>query len=144
MTSSEYKEIDLQSGQVLFRENDTAKNVYLVKSGILIGLKNADNRLVKVGQFLTRDFIGIVNIFEGRKYSESVIAETDAKLIVLPANEISLTIKNSPEWISKLLFTITGRLESGLDLLAEHKINDEQSGEFHQELEAKYRKFLKE
>lgn len=144
MSDSVYKEIKLKQGEVLFKEGDSARNIYLVKEGILIGLKNTDSRIIKVGQFQSRDFIGVVNIFESKKYKESVVAELDSVLVVLPADEIRSVVGGSPEWINKLINTIMSRLDSGLELLAEHKISDEQSGEFHQELEAKYRKILKD
>lgn len=144
MSDSVYKEIKLKQGQVLFREGEASKNVYLVKTGILVGVKNADNRIIKAGQFHARDFIGVVNILESKKYKESVIAEMDSVLVVLPADELRSVIGTSPEWINKLVNTIMSRLESGLDLLAEHKISDENSGEFSQEVEAKFRKLLKD
>ncbi|EQC43370.1 Crp/Fnr family transcriptional regulator [Bacteriovorax sp. Seq25_V] len=139
-----YKETRVESGTVLFKENSPANCIFLFKSGRAVGTKESDGRLIKVGSFTTGDFVGAVDSIWGKEYKESVFAESELIVIPLPIGDISSVIETCPEWIRKLLKTIVTRLEHSLELVTEHKINDETSEPFDNETEAKFRMLLKE
>ncbi len=143
MSYTFYKETRIESGTILMKENDSASCIFLLKSGVAIGAKENSGRLIKVGSFLAGDFVGAVDSIWSKKYKESVFAESDLIVIPLPINDVSKVIETCPEWIRKLLKTLVTRLDHSLELVTEHKINDETVVPFDNETEARFRMLLK-
>lgn len=143
MNDIAYKEIKIAAGSVLLKENTTSDFIYVVKSGVLIGVKESDGRLIKTSNFGEGDFLGVVDIFENEVYKESVISQTASIVLALPARDIKNVVKKSPAWLGSLVKVITSRLNHGLNIISEHKINNESDDTFSIEQESNLRKVLK-
>lgn len=147
MQITSYKELSLQEGDVLFKENELGNHIFIVKAGELITLKENSGRLLPTGLHRETDFVGAIHGVGGGEYREAAIARTNAIVIPIPINDIEKVVDECPNWIRLLLNTIVERLDHSLSFLCEHKIMEDLShyGEvFTDEDAALYRKKLKE
>jgi CRP/FNR family cyclic AMP-dependent transcriptional regulator len=77
-------ERELGSGSTVFREGDEGRSMYVVESGELIAVRNAESgRSVKLMRLVPGDFFGETTLIEMQPRPFSVIVEQDARLLEL-------------------------------------------------------------
>lgn len=140
-----YEPSALTNEQILFKEGDAAPFVFLVKSGKFVTVKNNNGRLVPTGVHKKGDFLGVSGGINRNVYDESCFSVESAEVVPIPVTEVSKIIDSNELWLKKIVNTIIERLDSAIDILAEHKIFDTSKSSnfvFSDEVEARFRKLM--
>ncbi len=83
------RQSDLEHGGTVFREGDQGRSMYVVEWGELMALQNsASGRPVKLLRFAAGDFFGETTLIEMQPRPFSVVAESDARLLELTAQDL--------------------------------------------------------
>ncbi len=99
------KRKELKKGELLYRENESGDNVFLIESGEFAFLQKGSTDQIerRQSQTRTRGYLGVEILFGSEEYQDSLMACDDASVIVLPAADIEETIRTSDD-IKAMLF----------------------------------------
>lgn len=98
-------------GEILFRQNDPARAVYLVQSGcIAIYLSTADGRELVINEMVPGDCFGELSLITGQPRSTSATAREYTRLIVIPNEVFQIGLSKEPELLTRILKTTASRL----------------------------------
>lgn len=143
---SKYEEKTFARGDVLFREGDKVKSLYLLKSGSAILVSNNNDRFVPLYYLDDRGLIGEDCVFKKDSTANySVVFLNATKVVEIPKSDIMSYINDSADWIKTILTDMADKCSKTSSLIVEHKIIDEKlSGNksFGDEMEATIRKAL--
>jgi len=114
----------LKRGEVLFREGDGGRELYVVRVGTMLVSKPV---LGHVEQVLARlgpgELIGDISLFDGAPRSATVTAESDAEVYCLDHENLQLLTEASPRAAAAFFFqlgkTFSARLRESGRLVAE-------------------------
>ena len=140
-----YEPSSLSELELLFKEGEDSEFIFLVKSGKLVTVKENNGRLVPTGMHKTGDFLGVSGSVNKDKYDESCFSVEKVEVVPIPVQEVKKIIDSNELWLKKIVGTIIERLDSAIDILAEHKIFDTSKNSdfvFSDEIEAKFRKLI--
>lgn len=124
LSNQDDETINIKKGEILFLEGEFSKSLYIIIKGTMQAYKEEQFRLIPVGFFREREFLGIVDVFEDRPYSSTILAYEDTQLLEIKKKDILGLIQTSPYWLYQLLMTLAGRLRGIQDLITEHKLID--------------------
>lgn len=131
--------------EVLFKEGDTARSLYIVKRGTVICLKRSKDRLIPVFRAEAGDVVGENAILGGNPYGYSAVTITNAELIEISASNFTQILKQSPDWLVGLTATMVQRFENTANLVAENRVFNEtilSEEEFPSSVENQFKKML--
>ncbi len=131
--------------KLLFKEGEPVSKLYLIKSGEVLCLKQAKDRLVPVFRARDNDVIGENAMIEGSVYSYSAITNSHVELIEIPTTNFSQILKDSPRWLVDLTATMIERFQHTANLIAENRIIHEaivSEENFTSEQEIEFKKLL--
>jgi len=131
--------------EVLFKEGDVARSLYIVKRGTVICLKRSKDRLIPVFRAEAGDVVGENAILGNSPYGYSAITVTNAELIEIGSSSFSQILKQSPEWLVGLTSTMVQRFENTANLVAENRVFNEtilSEEEFPTSVENHFKKML--
>ncbi|MBN2322979.1 MAG: GGDEF domain-containing protein [Spirochaetes bacterium] len=103
-----FKLIDIPAGEILFREGDEGKELFIVKSGkvaITIGLSDGKQRELR--EFSKGDFFGEMSIFENAPRSATCVAKERSGLYSLHVNDFFEIMERSPETSIKIMYRMS-------------------------------------
>jgi len=81
--------VELKRGSAVFREGEQGRSMYVVQSGELLAMQNGERgKPIKLLRFLFGDFFGEMTLIEMQPRPFSVIAESDARLLELTAQDL--------------------------------------------------------
>jgi len=106
------QKITLQKGELLFKESDASRAMYLVQRGMLRVFKGKQTGDIEIGTIHTGQVLGELAFLDGNPRSASVEALTECVLIEISGPTFLATLAEMPEWIKILLKTIVGRLRA--------------------------------
>jgi len=114
----------LKRGEVLFREGDGGRELYIVRAGTVLVSKPV---LGRVEQVLARlgpgELLGDMSLFDGEPRSATATAESDAAVLCLDPEGLRLLTEASPRTAAAFFFQLvrvfTGRLRESGNLVAE-------------------------
>ncbi len=113
----------VKKGELLFKEGDSCKNLFLVSDGLFLLFTQSDKRIVPLYVINPGEMIGEESLFD-KKYKFSCVALEDSKLHLVSLKDIKTTLESSPEWVNKIFQILTERLSSAQEIIREHKIID--------------------
>jgi lysophospholipid hydrolase len=106
-----FAEIDVEEGQVLFRQGDAAEAMYIVRDGMLRAVRSEDpGPPILVGRMGPGALIGEIALLLGGRRNATVIAERKSKLARLEAKEADALLARNPELRSDILAIARQRL----------------------------------
>ena len=114
----------LKRGEVLFREGDGGRELYIVRSGTVLVSKqvrgNVEQVLARLGP---GELLGDMSLFDGAPRSATVTAESDAAVLCLDRESLRLFTEASPQAAAAFFFQLarvfTARLRQSGNLVAE-------------------------
>jgi CRP-like cAMP-binding protein len=112
----------LKKDDVLFKEGDDPKFMYLVMSGKIVCLKQAKERFIPVYLAEDQSIIGEEAALTSKPYAYSAIATEPAEVIQIDANLVKNVLEAAPHWINDLLVTFGDRASETQGAIAEHRI----------------------
>ena len=112
--ASTLKVVDIESGEVLCRENEPGDSLYIVVDGrveILLGIETQDEKLITtIGP---GDFIGEMSlVLPGGLRTASVRAATPARLWMMTRADFDALLHRQPTLAYAMIRTLTRRLDS--------------------------------
>lgn len=147
MTFTSYEPSSFENESLIFKEGNSAEYIILIKSGEIVTLKDHNGRLVPTGLHRKGDFLGVSGGINRGIYDESGFSIGEVEVVPIPVSEVSNIIDSNELWLKKIINTTIDRLDSAVNILAEHKIFDtskNSSFTFDDEVEARFRKLINE
>ena len=100
----------LSPGDVLIKEGENSRSVYLVKSGQLQAVHKKEDRVTVLGQILEGEFVGEMAYINGEPRSADVVALSDCELIEFGVDRLDSLLFKKPSWSKALMKTLSKRL----------------------------------
>lgn len=101
----------LATEEILFREGDEAKSVFIVKRGEMQAIKGSDSDAKVLGRVQIGEFVGEMAHINGEPRSATVKAVTDCELIEIPMGTLDTVLFTKPAWSKALVSTLSRRLK---------------------------------
>jgi CRP-like cAMP-binding protein len=108
--------------KVLFKEDEIATKLYMIKSGEVVCLKAANDRLIPVFVAKENDIIGESAMMKDFINTYSAISLTSVEVIEIPALNFRRVMETSPQWIVDLTATMISRFQNTAHLIAENRV----------------------
>lgn len=131
--------------EVVFKEGETAKALYIIKRGTVVCLKHSKDRLIPVFRAEAGDVVGENAILGDKPYGYSAVTLTTAELIEITTVNFTQILKKSPDWLRGLTATMVQRFEHTANLVAENRVFNESilsEEEFSSSVENRFKKML--
>ena len=131
--------------EVLFKEGESAKALYIIKRGTVICLKRSKDRLIPVFRAEAGDVVGENAILGNNPYGYSAVTITTAELVEITTSNFKEILKNSPDWLVGLTATMVQRFENTAHLVAENRVMNDaimSEEEFTSSVENQFKKML--
>lgn len=106
-----YKIRFLSANEVLIKDGEEGKFVYIVRSGKLKAIKKIDGQESLLGHIEPGEFVGEMAHINGELRSADVISITDAELIEIPSHSLDSVLFSKPSWSKALMRTLSKRLK---------------------------------
>lgn len=101
----------LSSDEILFREGELARSVFVVKKGELVAYKQQSEKTVVLGSIGEGEFVGEMAHFNGEPRSATVKALKSSELIEIPSGTLDMVLFSKPAWSKALIATLSKRLK---------------------------------
>lgn len=110
--TTEYTLRHLEAGELLFKEGDETKSVYIVKNGTLKAYSDnvAGGRII-LGEIGAGEFVGEMGHFNHEPRSATIEALTEVDLVEIPMSSLDNVIFSKPSWAKALVKTLSQRLK---------------------------------
>jgi len=104
----------LKAGDILFREGDWGKEIFLVKSGALRVFQKTGNGedVVDLAKIETHELVGEMAFVDDEPRSATVEALEDTELIGIPVQDFNSYVDAQMIWVKAVIKTLAGRLRS--------------------------------
>jgi CRP-like cAMP-binding protein len=112
-----------EQSAVIFKEGDTAKKLFIIKTGEVLCLKNFKGKLTPIFKAGKGDIVGESAMIEGAPFTYSAIALTSVEAVVLDAQDMHEVLKMSPGWLSNLTSTMVTRFNNTANLIAANRVH---------------------
>ncbi len=110
--AAEYTLKHLEPGELLFKEGDITKTVYIVKNGTLKAYSDAlAGGQVTLGEIGAGEFVGEMGHFNHEPRSATIEAVTEVDLVEIPMSSLDSVIFSKPSWARALVKTLSQRLK---------------------------------
>jgi len=105
--------VNLQSGEILFREGDAGEHMYIVVSGDLeiLMAPNTDNELI-LNRVPQGEYIGEMSLITGAPRTASVRAHGDVVLLSMSRAQLMDLLQSHPQLASTMVHVLSHRLDN--------------------------------
>jgi len=104
------KVLNLQKGDILFKEGDRSRAMYILQEGSLRLFKKKGAGCIELAVIHHGEVIGEMAFFDGEPRSASAEALAPCKLLVISFEQMSLSLTRLPSWLSSLIQSVVKRL----------------------------------
>lgn len=116
--------VEYKKGDILFREGEQSKDLYIIQNGIVKIYKEVDGERYPIAVVHSGQFIGELSFFDGKPRSATAEAATDIKVIRLDQKRLESEIKKLPSWLLVMIRSIAERMRGADDLVKRNKVVD--------------------
>lgn len=117
--------VNMKRNAVVFAEGDSSAFVYIVKRGKIRVVKESSGQLISLALIKKHDFLGELTIFDDKPRSASAIVEEDCEVVMIKKTDLRKVLKTCPDWVHRILDTLSERLRDSNEILREHGISDD-------------------
>ncbi len=107
---------------VIFKEGLPANKLFIVKSGEVLCLKSANDRLIPIFLAKEGDILGESAMMDKLDYTYSAISLSQVEVLEIPSQNFDQVFKMAPNWLKDLLTTMITRFQSTSNLVAQNRI----------------------
>lgn len=124
---SEYEEVTLNDGDVLFKADQKCDSCFIVRNGhIACFSMSSDKRVipmfsVKDNGLIAEDCV----LSEKPRYEYNAVALTRTVLVKIPRKDVMTYLNEAGDWMKNILFDLSDKVKNTTDVVVEHKIVDE-------------------
>ncbi len=104
------KVLGLGPGDVIVKEGDTDKTIYLVQSGKLNVFVSENGRPKKVGEINEGELLGVMAFVTNSPRSATVIAASECELVKVSGESFNKTMDKLPPWLQGFIKTLMKRI----------------------------------
>ena len=97
--------------EVLIKDGEEGKFVYIVRSGRLKACKQQEGKEVILGYIEAGEFVGEMAYINGELRSADVVSLVDTELIEIPSHSLDSVLFSKPSWSKALMKTLSKRLK---------------------------------
>lgn len=110
----------ISSGEILLIENEPAEYGYFILSGILRTIRtNSEGRIQVLARFSRSEPVNLISLLSAPKYNRATIdALSDTDLYALSATDLDYLITKYPDFSTRLLQQLAGRIGNLTDKIA--------------------------
>jgi CRP/FNR family transcriptional regulator, cyclic AMP receptor protein len=99
-------------GQVLIRENEISRKMFVVRHGKVRVYKTYMGQKITIAVLGEGEIFGELSFFDGQPRSATVEAVTNVEAFVIDSDEAQEAFKGLPEWFQPIVKTVFNRLRS--------------------------------
>jgi CRP/FNR family transcriptional regulator, cyclic AMP receptor protein len=118
--------IEFKKGDILFREGENSKELYIIQNGIVKIYKEVEGQRLPIATVHAGQFVGELSFFDGKPRSATAEAATDLKVIKLDQAKLEREIKKLPSWLLVLIRSIADRMRGADEIVKRNKVVDSQ------------------
>lgn len=107
---SDQQVLKLKDGELLFREGDLSREMFIIQKGAIEVFKDIKGSNVILGQIQRGSMVGEMSLLESLPRSASARAIGDVVLIVLDPGSFLLKIRRDPTFAFELMKQLSGRI----------------------------------
>jgi CRP-like cAMP-binding protein len=111
-----------ESRELIYKEGDSARNLFLITHGEVLILRFSKERLIPVYIAKEGDVIGENAMLEGSIYQNSAISLSRVELIEMPSVSFKQVFLDSPNWLKDLTVSMVNRYQMTASLIADNKV----------------------
>ena len=115
---------EYKKGDVIIREGDLGREMFIIKSGSVDVVKRDDDKLIVLATLERGDFFGEMAILENVSRTAMVIARETTSLIVLNIGSFFIKIRKDPSFA----FNMMQKMSKRIRILNEKLLKKEGSG----------------
>ncbi|MBI5508360.1 MAG: Crp/Fnr family transcriptional regulator [Deltaproteobacteria bacterium] len=122
---------EFAKGQVLFREGETGKEMYVIQSGkvrISMKVRDVEKTLVTLG---AGEFFGEMSILNNKPRSASATVDEEAKLLVIDPKTFEAMVRGNAEIAVRMIKKLAQRLQEADDQIENLLLRDHNSRVVH-------------
>ncbi|MEP4378373.1 MAG: cyclic nucleotide-binding domain-containing protein [Alphaproteobacteria bacterium] len=101
-----------QDGEVIVREGDLTREMYIIQSGQAVATKRAGDHEIILNTMEKGDFFGEMSLLESEPRSATVRAKGEVRVYVIHSGGFLLKIRRDPTFAFEMLQKMSGRIRS--------------------------------
>ena len=101
---------DFSKGDVIIREGDPGREMYIIKSGSVEVIKSDGNRDIVLATLSRGDFFGEMAILESAHRTATVKAMETSRLVVLTTGNFMIKLKKDPTFAFQIMQKMSKRI----------------------------------
>ena len=106
-----------RAGQIIFRENDPADQLYIIAKGVVAIRKLKGEGYVEFARLYSKEVLGELGFFDRGTRSASAVALTDVELLCVPFDGLDRIYSTVPEYMKTIFSCIARRLRSADEII---------------------------
>ncbi len=106
-----------RTGQVLFREGDPSKSLFIIKKGTVSIRKAKGNSYVEIAKLYTNEVIGEMTFFDRLPRSASAFAATDLEVMEITFESLDQIYSQVPEYLKTIMAALADRLRKANEMI---------------------------
>jgi len=110
-----------QAGEVIFKEGDDSKCMYLVNSGVISVRKKKGTGLVEIAKINEKEVIGELSFLDRLPRSATAVAVAPCELLEIPFDSIDADYAKLPDYIRKIISAVAARLRAADEIIRQFK-----------------------
>lgn len=108
--STEEIEQEFQAGEIIVREGDDSRELYILQSGSVEVTKKSNGKDVKLTSLRKGEFFGEMSLLEGELRSATVKALSDTTVLVIKPGGLLLMMRRDPTFAFEMLQQLSARI----------------------------------
>ena len=133
MVNRSYQSEIYKDGEVIVREGDESRDMYVIQSGAVLVTRRIGGKRVELAQLERGNFFGEMSLLESVPRNATIRAVGETRLLVIKRGELLLKIRRNPTFALEMLQQMSLRIRRLnvrlADLLREGEITLETSCE---------------
>lgn len=119
--------VNFKDGEILFREGDLSREMYIVQQGAVEVFKNVEDKTIVLGRVERGHMVGEMSLLESLPRSATAKAVGETTLLVLEPGSFLLKIRRDPTFAFELMKQLSDRIRQTNDKLVALLINEQVS-----------------
>lgn len=113
------------NGQILFKEGDSSKHMYLVQKGTVSIRKAKGNNHIELARAFPNQVIGEISFFDRQPRSATAMAINDVEVIEISFQSLDELYAQVPPYFKTIMACVADRLRSASDTIRRLEKNDD-------------------